>query len=41
MVLPVKISIDSITHLAHTIDITGCRGPGLVPSEPKYNPERS
>ena len=22
MVLPVKVSIDSVTHLAHTIDIT-------------------
>src|SRR5436309_8968540 len=40
MVLPVKVSIDNDTHLAHTVDITP-RGHSLGPSEPNCNPEPS
>ena len=40
MVLPVKVSIDNDTHLAHTVDITPrVGGHSLGPSEPNCNPD--
>ena len=38
MVLPVKISIDKVTHLAHTIDITQ-KEHGSARSERHCSPE--
>ena len=40
MVLPVKVTLDAVNHLAHTIDITHT-GHASAASERNWNLERS